>query len=85
MKNEAKTQILALVISCDWNDKGETTRVKLMAEEEEVYEVFENDQGRELILYERSWVLVTGKLLTFDSFKVIDIEKISEHKRGEIV
>lgn len=82
MKKKDGIKIYGLVIACDWNESGETTKVKILGNNEEEYEVYENDAGKELIRYERSWVYLTGQLLTFSSFKVIDIEKISQQKIG---
>ena len=83
MRRESHIEcIYGLVTACEWDLHGKPIKVKISTDREEDYYVVENDLGKQLLDYLKSWVEVKGKVLPFDVMKVIDVEEISKQKTG---
>ena len=82
MNKSPEEFIFGLVTACEWYGQGNPTRVKICADGEVDYFVSENELSHALLKYLRTWVFLKGRVLNFDSKKIIDIEEISQQKLG---
>ena len=72
--------IFGLVAPYEWDELGNPVKLKICAEGEIDYFVLENEMEKALFKLIRNWVSVKGRILNFDSMKVIEIEEISSQK-----
>lgn len=80
IKNIRKQTLKGVIVPVDWDEKGAVKAIGISTHDEEEYLISNDSKGKDLFLFLRSPIEITGHILEVAGIKIIKVKDIGTPK-----